>query len=510
MRNNLRKTLLAGLLLAASLPALGQYTLRVDMASEKKEVLSRPVGVNLFMLMDHDRGADRARPMWKALRDLNVRSVRFNEGEYGDWYIFTHPDSLGLLTEPGAALYPRLIDIKSRSIDSGVTDVDATPGYGGYPLNGEGYRPTVDFNDFLTLCRKAGVDEPTIIIPTLPVDWSKAKPFYPSRRDMVRLAAGMVRYANRVCDRPIRYWEIGNEHYWENRNDARDTVWAARCASLALEMARAMKAEDPTIEIGINGFTAPWLETMLTYADDNGRLIDYVDNIVPHQYAKSELIGDYALYRRSTEYPLHEVDEVVKFLAREDVPDALQRSRLKIQVTEASSFMPGQRAHLVDNVAWVALANFEHLGYILAAPKVEFVDFWATHWTDDKTYWSALKMDNRLAPMGWGIKLWNDNLLSHLWKADLHSTDVRCFASSDDDGQRLVLFLVNRLDRAAACDVELAGYSADARFRTSGIWADDPEARDFQMQPLRKGRCDGQHLRLELPPLSVTVVRLGE
>ena len=119
-------------------------------------------------------------------------------------------------------------------------------------------------------------------------------------------------------------------------------------------------------------------------------------------------------------------------------------------------------------------------------------------------------MDNRLAPMGWGIKLWNDNLLSHLWKADLHSTDVRCFASSDDDGQRLVLFLVNRLDRAAACDVELAGYSADARFRTSGIWADDPEARDFQMQPLRKGRCDGQHLRLELPPLSVTVVRLGE
>ena len=46
MRNNLRKTFLAGLLLAVSLPALGQYTLRVDMTSEKKEVLSRPVGVN--------------------------------------------------------------------------------------------------------------------------------------------------------------------------------------------------------------------------------------------------------------------------------------------------------------------------------------------------------------------------------------------------------------------------------------------------------------------------------
>lgn len=257
MRNNLRNMFLAGLLLAAAFPALGQYRLRVEMDAAKKEVPVRPVGVNLFMLMDDDRAADRTRPMWRALRDLNVRSVRFNEGEYGDWYIFTHPDSLGLLTKLEAPLYPRLIDIKSRGIDSKLTDADALPGYAGYPLNGKRYRPTIDFNAFLILCRKAGVDEPTIIIPTLPVDWGKSKPFYSSRRDLVRLAAGMVHYANRVCGRPIRYWEIGNEHYWENRNDACDTVWAAKCASLVLEMARAMKAEDTTIEVGINGFTAP-------------------------------------------------------------------------------------------------------------------------------------------------------------------------------------------------------------------------------------------------------------
>lgn len=134
-------------------------------------------------------------------------------------------------------------------------------------------------------------------------------------------------------------------------------------------MARAMKAEDPTIEIGVNGFTAPWLETLLTYADGNGRLIDYADNIVPHQYAKAELIGSYELYKASAEYPLHEVDEVVGFLDRPDAPDASLRDRLKIQVTEASSFMPGKKAHRVDNVAWVSLANFEHLGYILAGSE---------------------------------------------------------------------------------------------------------------------------------------------
>lgn len=239
----------------------------------------------------------------------------------------------------------------------------------------------------------------------------------------------------------------------------------------------------------MNGFTAPWLETLLTYADGNGRLIDYADNIVPHQYAKAELIGSYELYKASAEYPLHEVDEVVGFLDRPDAPDASLRDRLKIQVTEASSFMPGKKAHRVDNVAWVSLANFEHLGYILAAPKVEYTHFWATHWTDDETYWSALKMDNRLAPMGWGVKLWNDNLLDTFWKADLRSSAVRCYASADNSGERLALFLVNRLDSAQECCVELAGYGGAPEFRTSGIWAAHPGRPGFPDAEIRPGRC---------------------
>lgn len=502
--------LILSLLVLAAASVSAQRQIRVDLSAPGKPVADRPVGINLFMLMDHDRGEHRARPMWKALRDLGVRSVRFNEGEYGDWYIFTHPDSVCLLTRPGAKLYPHLIDIKSRGIDGKLTDIAAGPRYGGYPLNGEGFRPTVDFNDFIYMCRKAGADDPTIIIPTLPVDWANAKAFYPSREDMVKLAAAMVRYANVVCKCNFRFWEIGNEHYWENRDDPRDTVWAARCASLALEMARAMKAEDPTIEIGVNGFTEPWLETLLTYADERGRLIDYVDNIVPHQYAKAELIGSYELYKTSEEYPLHEVDEVVGVLDRADAPDADLRDRLKIQVTEASSFMPGKKAHHVDNVAWVALANFEHLGYILAAPKVEYTHFWATHWTEDTTYWSALKMDNRLAPMGWGVKLWNDNLLDTFWKADLRSPSVRCYASADKSGKRLTLFLVNRLDNRQKCDVELAGYGGNPEFRTSGIWAEHPDDRDFRMQKTAAGFADDGRFSLTLRPLSVTVVRFGK
>ncbi|MDE6778725.1 MAG: hypothetical protein K2J51_04565 [Alistipes sp.] len=499
------KRLLLILPLLLSLPAPAQHAVRVDMSAPKKSVVERPAGINLFMLMDHDRAERRVRPMWRALRDLGVRSVRFNEGEYGDWYIFTHPDSLHLLTHPGAPLYPHLIDIKSRGIDGRLTDIDAVPSHGGYPLNREGFRPTVDFNDFIAMCRKAGVDDPTIIIPTHPVDRSLAKEFYPTREEMVRLAAGMVRYANRVCGCGFRFWEIGNEHYWENHDDAYDTEWAARCASLVLEMARAMKAEDPTIEIGVNGFTTPWLSTMLSYSEGGERLADWVDNIVPHQYAKAEIIGSYDKYLLSAEYPLHEVDEAARFVA--DTPAA---HGMKIEVTEASAFMPGKKALHIDNVAWIALANFEHFGYILSAPGVEYAHFWATHWTDDTTYWSALMMDNSIAPMGWAVKLWNENLDSLMWKADLRSTTVRCYASTDESQQRLTLFLVNRSAQAETCDVALEGYAGAESYRTHGICAAYPEARRFDIQKRRSGRAVDGRFRITLDPLSVTVVRFVE
>lgn len=125
----------------------------------------------------------------------------------------------------------------------------------------------------------------------------------------------------------------------------------------------------------------------------------------------------------------------------------------------------------------------------MPAPKVEYTHFWATHWTDDETYWSALKMDNRLAPMGWGVKLWNDNLLDTFWKADLRSSAVRCYASADNSGERLALFLVNRLDSVQECCVELAGYGGAPEFRTSGIWAAHPGRPGFPDAEIRPGRC---------------------
>ena len=69
---------------------------------------------------------------------------------------------------------------------------------------------------------------------------------------------------------------------------------------------------------------------------------------------------------------------------------------------------------------------------------------------------------------------------------------------------------MNRLDSVQECCVELAGYGGAPEFRTSGIWAAHPDDRDFRMQKPTGGVVSNGSFSLTLPPLSVTVVRLGK
>lgn len=482
----------------------------VDGSAKKKSIPDSPVGINLFMLYDDDGSMPRRFPMHKALRNLGVKSVRFNEGEYGDWYLFTHPDSLHLLTRPDAPLYPYLIDIKSRGIDAPLTDVEATPRYPGYPLNLEGFRRTVDFNDFIRICRMAGVTDPTVIIPTHPVDRSAAKDFYPSSDDMVKLAAGMVDYANNVMGAGIRFWEIGNEHYWEKNNDPEDTEYAAECAALALRMAVAMKSCDSSILVGVNCYKYKWVETLLNYSDENGRLADWIDNLIPHQYARKDDIGTYEMYLGSGEYGLHEIVEVLNALETCTVPDVSLRDRLKLQVTETSAFMAGEPAHLVRNCAWVALANFEHLMYVLLQPRVEYCHFWVTHWTDSEIYWSALNMDNSIAPMGWPVKLINDNIRDTVWRADLSDNTVRCYGSMDSRTGDVTLFLLNKSAGEMPVDIELTNILICAdKGSVKELWADEPGDEIFRYFEGNTIPVEGQRMEIVLKPLSVTIIDLS-
>ena len=98
---------------------------------------------------------------------------------------------------------------------------------------------TTDFDEFMALTRQVGA-EAVVIVNTESWVW---------RRNIdggVKEAADWVRHC-KAKGYPVRYWEIGNETYLHAAMTAREY------AELVNRYATAMKAVDPTIQIGANG-----------------------------------------------------------------------------------------------------------------------------------------------------------------------------------------------------------------------------------------------------------------
>ncbi|QBI54892.1 cellulose binding domain-containing protein [Streptomonospora litoralis] len=143
--------------------------------------------------------------------------------------------------------------------------------------------PNTDFDAFMGTVRAAGA-QPMII-----ANYGTGSP---------EEAAEWVRYANVTNDYNAKYWEIGNEvygngHYgngWEEDDHADKSP--AEYARNLLDYAEAMKAVDPTIEIGAvlttpgdwpdgivgPGDSADWNNTVLS------RVADTIDFAVVHSY----------------------------------------------------------------------------------------------------------------------------------------------------------------------------------------------------------------------------------
>ena len=143
--------------------------------------------------------------------------------------------------------------------------------------------PNTDFDHFMAGVRRAG---------------SQAMVIANYGTGTAQEAADWVRYANVTQGYDVKYWEIGNENYgnghyganWEADNHADKSP--AGYANLVKDYAQAMKAVDPTVQIGAvltmpgnwpdgivgGGDAGTWNEVVLSIAGA------YVDFVIIHWY----------------------------------------------------------------------------------------------------------------------------------------------------------------------------------------------------------------------------------
>jgi hypothetical protein len=244
-----------------------------------------------------------------------------------------------------------------------------TPGQGGYA------NPNNTFDAFMGVAQKAGAH------PVITVNYGSNAAG--NGGGDPNEAANWVRYANITKKYGIAYWEIGNEVYgnntypgWNWETDLHSSKGPATYASNVVAYSNAMKAIDPSIQIGAvmlapgswpDGVAPDWNSTVLSTACSS------IDFAIIHWYAQgpgSET--DAGLLNSPSQIP----NMVTGMRAKINQYCGSRAGQIKILVTETNSVSsnPGKQTTSLVNALFLAddyAAWLEH--------GVTSVDWWDLH-----------------------------------------------------------------------------------------------------------------------------------
>lgn len=459
--------LMIGLLAPMSMAVPDEVTLTVDAQAVTRRGADRFVGINVNYMRDAD--ANRiagARPLNEALKEMGVRWLRYPGGEKSDFYLWSEP--------PYDAPRPRSL---------------------GWYASVPGER--MDFDRFIATARAVGAE------PYVVVGYDSEQRTGRTRDQWRENAVSWVRYANVVKKYGVRYWEIGNEN-WHNQ-----TAQPGQMAEIAAEFSQAMKAVDPTIQVGASGNNAAWWAAFLPKA------APHLDFLSMSLYNTWEWKG----YDRFVRRPLPNLTEAARQTLHaidRYAPTDADRKRLKLIVCETNSKDYAPNGWSDANSVGHALVTFDTLGKLLQEERIRSAMVWNTRWVKDEeardSLFYALGPQNELLPTGWAVALWGRFAQENLAAVSGGTDAVSAYAACSEGRERMTVWIINRSpDSAAGAAVRIAlrspvSYRRAIVRRFSGTRADDtaPSWKVLETRPVADNRIEG----LVCPGLSVTVLTL--
>lgn len=482
------------LLVAAALSASSaraQDVVTVDVRRAIADVARRPIGINLNFLVDDDANRKEAlATLADALRRAGVKYLRYPGGEKADGYLWSVP--------PFGGSVPTL----ARWAGGEWPDNREWPSYDRSLVDADGQTfltDPLDFDEFMAVCR--AIDCVPTIVVCYDSMYKPAQPggVAPSRGQLLETAREWVRYANVTRGYGVRYWEIGNETWQAHYNGG---ATAAEYARDLIEFSRVMKAVDPTIQIGANGESAAWWQTVLPLA------AEAIDFLAVHNYPAYEW-GSYAHYRDTDVRLDAALDGAREAIASYAPPE--HRNRLRMAVTETGS-ADWSAAWPHRNDIGHALVLFEIVGTHLADRLVEFTQVWNTRWTDNETtavpsLFDALDRRNELQATGRALAIWGEFLKPQLVEAT-STAMVRTYATSSQSGT-LTVFLVNKDTGARPVTLRVDGLTSAMSLRRWVLRGTSPEDMLPVWLDQGAGEMAGGQMTGVLDPVSITVLDLA-
>ena len=456
--------LIAALLLTTGVAAqAGPLTLKVDTRHVVREGADRFVGINLNYLRDLDANRPRARPLNAALADMGARWLRYPGGEKSDFYRWAEPP------------YSRPLPV-SLGWYSGV----------------KGQR--MDFDQYMACTHRVGAEAYIV------VGYNTEKASGLTETQWLESAAAWVKYANKVKKYGVKYWEIGNEN-WNN-----DKGTPEEMARIVTAFSHAMKAVDPTIKIGASGNSENWWKRFLPTAASS---LDFLTLSVYNCWGWK---GYDHFASHPDENTVRDVDVALAAIGR-DAP-AADRARLRVIVAETNSKDYSENGWPGTNTLGHTLVTFDTLGQMMARPNVLCAMVWTTRWISDAqaahSQWYGLGPTNALLPTGRAVALWGQFIQKKMVEVTGGNAQISGYASCSEDGKSLSIWIVNRSYQPVnSLRIEIDSshdFSVAGSYCLSGTGPEDAEPNWGRAV---KPSILGNHLTgLSSPAVSVTVITL--
>lgn len=350
----------------------------------------------------------------------------------------------------------------------------------------------LSFDDFIALCRKVNA-EPCMVVAVDAIVYEGSAD-HVDPQTVLDSAVDWVRYANVTRKYGVRYWEIGNENDLSGQGKAAE--WSAsKYASTVVQFSKAMKAVDPTIQIGANGMrvgnTDTWWDEVLPIAADE------LDFLITHQYS---WIASYDQWRVDPYRYDYNITDAAAAIKRHGL-------NLPILVTEISGFNPAKKQ---PHSAWKAFHSFEVIGQALSHREVDSIFVWTAKWfgaNDMSTDVNVLTDKNELTPLGQALKIW-----AQTGQVSVHecpnASGTRSWAVRGDAGQNVV-YVLNKAAHAAQVTVALDGLPPGTSAAPSVIYtAASPDATKIDESPLEVKSPAAGGMVIDLPPMSLAMLNL--
>jgi len=454
-----------------------EFTINVGTVS--KTGIGNPAGAVVCWLTDSDIERPRNRSMETALSEMGAGALRFPYGALSNNYLWTKdPQNLVNGPEPCVAV------------------PDRAPGNWDWAVDEKGFfKKDLGFDEYVALCRKIGA-EPVVCVNIMSHVY---KPDDEITIDtLIYYAREWVRYANITRGYGIKYWQLGNEQ------DHHSDIYPLGAFKADYKrMAMAMLEVDPAIKTA-PGLLSKWNDEMLVYCPE------YVDFITCHQYlwfggSESEGYDAWKDYGKALIPHITNNQEYVRISSKPD---------LEIFITETGVTGGKYPDPQVFNL-YKGLVLFEMQMEQIITPNVKHTFYWGTH-----TPWNGEDGDAPLATL-----FSNDETNENHMQADIlsaingnfqqnfigkkSSSRIVTYSTISDNDSLMVVFALNKssLPKNIRISTQNSGSFRDLeKWVFAGKSEYDDEA-EFVLDS--EGTVDEHSVETNLPPLSITILRLG-